>query len=127
MIFAQATEVPSPFAFLVSGGSLVFMLAVFVLTVIGWWRMFEKAGQSGFLAIIPFVNVVVYFIISGKPVWWVLLLLIPLVNIVVLFLVHLSVARNFGRDQLFALGLLFLTPIFVLILGFGDSTYQNRA
>jgi hypothetical protein len=56
-------------------------------------------------------------------VWWLLLFLIPGVNLIMLILVWLSVAKAFGKGTGFTLGLIFLSPIFVPILGFGDARY----
>jgi hypothetical protein len=38
-------------------------------------------------------------------------------------LVLLDLAKSFGRGTGFALGLIFLSPIFLLILGFGSDRY----
>lgn len=95
-----------------------------ILTVIGWWKLFSKAGQPGWLAIIPIVNILVYAQIAGG--WWLaLLLLIPVVNIFVLAYIHYSVAQQFGGGCLLALGLIFLTPVFAIWLGFGDAQYRS--
>ena len=37
----------------------------------------------------------------------------------------LDLARAFGRGTGFAIGLIFLSPIFSLILGFGSDTYKG--
>ncbi|MEO2626057.1 DUF5684 domain-containing protein [Blautia wexlerae] len=36
-----------------------------------------------------------------------------------------KLARAFGRGTGFAIGLIFLPPIFMLILGFGDDRYYG--
>ena len=41
-----------------------------------------------------------------------------------MIVVCLDVAKNFGKDTLFGLGLAFLGFIFFPILGFSDATYQ---
>jgi hypothetical protein len=105
-------------------GTWVVIIAIIILQIAAWWKMFEKAGQPGWAAIIPIYNMYVLCKVAGKPGWWVILLLIPLINIVVLFLVSLGVARNFGNGALFAIGLFFLGFIFYPILGFGSAQYQ---
>lgn len=62
--------------------------------------------------------------VVGKPVWWIVLLLIPFVNIVISILLNLALAERFGKDGLYAVGLIFLPFIFLPMLGFGSSTYQ---
>jgi hypothetical protein len=106
----------------VVGGLLV--LAVAVLLIAAIWRVFTKASQPGWAAIIPIYNTIVLLRVAGKPWWWLLLMLIPLVNTVIVILTLIGLADNFGKGVGFVLGLVFLSPIFILILGFGGSTYQ---
>ena len=102
-------------------------LLVAVLVIAGLWKVFTKAGKPGWAAIIPIYNLIVLLQIAGKPVWWFLLLFIPVVNIVIMVLIWMGVAKAFGKGTGFALGLLFLSPIFVPILGFGDAKYVGSA
>jgi len=44
-------------------------VAVIVLEVAGLWMMFSKAGQKGWMAIIPILNTVIILRIVGRP-WW---------------------------------------------------------
>jgi F0F1-type ATP synthase membrane subunit a len=108
------------------GGLFFFViwLLIVILVVAGFWKTFEKAGKPGWGAIIPIYNVILLLEIAGKPIWWILLLFIPIVNIVISVLVAIDVAKNFGKDVLFGLGLAFLGFIFYPILGFGDARYQ---
>ena len=39
----------------------------------------------------------------------------------------LDLAKAFGRGTGFGIGLIFLTPIFALVLGFGSDTYNGAA
>ena len=103
-------------------GMLVW-LAIVVLVIAGLWKIYAKAGQPGWAAIIPIYNVIVLLRIVGRPVWWIVLLLIPVVNFIVAILVYIDLAKSFGKGVGFALGLLFLSPIFVPILGFGSAQY----
>ena len=109
-------------------GFLWFLYIVFVIAVIaGWWMMFEKAGEAGWKSIIPIYNIIVLLKIVGREWWWVLLMLIPFVGLVIWIIVALDLAKVFGRGTGFAIGLMFLTPIFSLILGFGSDTYKGTA
>jgi len=87
-------------------------------------KVFQKAGREWWEVIIPIYNTYVMFKVAGRPGWWLLLLFVPLVNIVVLIMVMFDLAKAFGHGAGFALGLIFLTPIFLMILGFGSSQYQ---
>ncbi|MEN6420231.1 MAG: DUF5684 domain-containing protein [Clostridiaceae bacterium] len=105
-----------------TGGSFV-GLAVAVLAVIGMWKIFEKAGEPGWAAIIPFYNAYVLFKITWGSGWMFLLLLIPIANLVIYIITMVKLARAFNRSGGFAVGLIFLGVIFYCILGFDSSTY----
>ena len=102
-------------------------LAVVVLLIASWWKVFTKAGKPGWAAIIPIYNYIVLLQIAGKPVWWIFLFLIPLANIVVIILMYAGISRNFGKGTGFTLGLIFLGIIFFPILAWGSAQYQPPA
>jgi len=101
------------------------IIAIFVL--VGIWKVFTKAGQPGWAAIIPIYNAYVLLKIAGKPGWWLLLLFIPVVNVVILLLAVLAVAERFGKGAGFGIGMFFLPMIFYPILGFGSAQYTPAA
>ena len=98
-------------------------LAFIVLMIASVWKVFTKAGQPGWAAIIPIYNVIVLLKIIGKPWWWILGFLIPIVNFIVMILMAVSLAKVFGKGTGFAIGLILLGVIFYPILAFGDATY----
>ncbi|WP_302162962.1 DUF5684 domain-containing protein [uncultured Fusobacterium sp.] len=99
---------------------------LYVLLIIGMWRIFEKAGVAGWKSLIPFYNIYVLITkIINKPWWWFILIFIPGVNVIVAFLINIALARAFGKGFLFGVGLALLGFIFYLILGFGDIAYQG--
>jgi hypothetical protein len=107
-------------------GSLVADVVWLVLTVIavlGMWKVFEKAGEPGWGAIVPIYNLYLLCRIAGRPEWWVILPFIPLVNIVWAVIVSLDIARAFGKSDGFGVGLWLLGFIFYPILGFSDARY----
>jgi len=106
---------------------LLIELAICIVIVAGYWKMFAKANEPGWAAIVPIYNVIVMLKICGKPIWWIVLFLIPIVNAVVGIMLCLSLAKSFGKSTGFAVGLILLSPIFVPILGFGDSKYAGPA
>jgi len=100
-------------------------LAVVVVMIIGFWKVFVKAGKPGWAAIIPIYNIIVLLQIINKPLWWIILMIIPIVNFIIMILVSLEMAKVFGKSAGFGLGLCFLGFIFYPILGFGDAQYQG--
>jgi hypothetical protein len=104
-------------------GFLVAMLVIVVFMIAAMWKIFEKAGQPGWAAIIPFYNAYIILKIVGKPTWWLILLIIPLVNIVFAIWTYNMLSKSFGKDEGFTVGLLLLGIIFFPILGFGPAKY----
>jgi hypothetical protein len=123
---AQPDSLPPELGFFMIGAfgvlALIF-LAAMVLMAIAQWKIFEKAGQPGWACLIPVYNVVVLLRIAERPEWWLLLMFVPLVNIGVAVLISLDLARRFGKEEVFAVGLVLLPFVFYPILGFGDAQY----
>lgn len=106
------------------------MLAILVIlfVVIGWWKMFDKAAQPGWMAIVPILNIFVLIKMAGRPWWWLILYFIPIVQIVVGIVVALDLGKTFNKDGLYSFLLLFLlAPLGYLLIGFGDAIYQGPA
>ena len=103
-------------------------LAVVVLFIVALWKVFTKAGQPGWAAIVPIYNAYVLVKIAGRPGWWLLMLFIPFVNIVFSILLSIDIAKAFGQSAAWGVILLFLLcGIGYLILGFGSATYQGAS
>ena len=105
-------------------GLAIVYIAVIVLMIAAMWKVFVKAGEPGWAAIIPIYNFIVLLKIARKPIWWIVLLLIPLVNLVIIIIIYIALAQNFGKGTGFALGLAFLPFVFFPILAWGDARYQ---
>jgi hypothetical protein len=120
---AQETEYEAP-----KGPGPVFWIceiAFIVLMVAAMWKMFSKAGQPGWAAIIPIFNTYVLCKVAGRPGWWLILLLIPFVNLIIWIILCIDIAKNFGKGAGFGIGLILLPFIFFPILGFGSAQYQG--
>ena len=100
-------------------------LGVAVLVLVGMWKMFAKAGEPGWGALIPIYNLYLWIKLAGKPGWWVLLMLLPIANVIVWVLASIEISKRFGRGTGTALGLIFLPGLFTLILGLGSAEYTS--
>ncbi len=124
-------------------------MVLFVLRVIAYWRLFVKAGEPGWVSIIPFYHrFVLYKLTWNTTMFWVelvlsvvtcvlssmvneesnvLLIIGTLAAAIALAVVgiksDIKLAKSFGKGTAFALGLIFFNQIFELILGFGKSQY----
>jgi len=107
-------------------GMMLFMMAIAVVFLIGIWKVFAKAGQPGWAALVPIYNMVVMLEIVGRPVWWIVLFFIPLVNIAIMLVVYIDLAKSFGQSILFV-ALMLLGGIGFLLLGYGNYRYLGPA
>ncbi|MDE6851630.1 MAG: hypothetical protein K2J67_03965 [Lachnospiraceae bacterium] len=112
---------------LFSGVYLMVMLVVLVIMLVANWRIYTKAGQPGWGAIVPFYNLYLLYKIAWGNGWLFLLMFVPIVNAVVGLIALYKLCVAFGHGVGFFFGMLFLSPIFTLILAFGSSEYQGPA
>ncbi len=98
-------------------------IVVTVLMLVAMWLIFSKAGQGGWKALIPFYNLYTYCKIVDGNGWKFLLFIIPIVNFIYAIILDFRLAKSFGKGVGFGFGLLFLSPIFLLILAFGKAQY----
>jgi hypothetical protein len=110
---------------------VIIYIAVVVLEIAALWKVFVKAGQPGWAAIIPIWNLYILLKVIGRPPWWLLLFLVgvivPFVGWILLLvlgvIIALDLAKSFAKSTGFAVGLFLLNFIFVPILGFGEARY----
>ncbi len=120
---AETEELLVLFNFVVTLG----ILALLVVFVIAYWKIYAKAGEPGWGSWVPIYKSYLLFKIAWGNGWLFLLLLVPIVNIVVAFVTLYKLCKAFGYGVGFFLGMLFLAPIFILILAFGSAEYQGPA
>ena len=89
------------------------------------WKIFEKAGEDGWKAIIPIYNTVVLLKICGLNPWLIILSFIPYVSLILSIVIWYKLSKAFDKGIGFTLGLIFLDIIFLFILAFDDSEYTT--
>ena len=122
---------------------------LYLLTALGCWKMLEKAGQDGWKGLIPVCNLYMVYKICWTPAaFWMYLItavsgscflsaarffwlqgplvLLGLAAVVIRAIWCCKVSSAFGHKAGFAVGLFFLEPFFVMILGFGSSRYLEK-
>jgi hypothetical protein len=110
-----------------SAVTIIIVLAIIVFYIAAYWRIFTKAGEPGWGAIVPIYNLYLYCKIAGRPEWWLILLFIPFINIVFSLILAMDIAKAFSKSSGFGIGLWLLSFIFVPILGYGSATYTKPA
>jgi hypothetical protein len=103
---------------------ILFAIAIGLFVIVSMWKVFVKAGQPGWGVLIPIYNVYLLLKIAGRPGWWLILYIIPLVNFIIGIIVAIDIAKNFGKEAIFGVGLFFFGFIFYPILAFGSAKYQ---
>lgn len=100
----------------------VVALAFSVFYIFCMWRLFVKAGEPGWAAIIPIVNIYYMLKIAGKPGWWILLMLIPFANFVVAIMMYYNFLKAYGRGTVGSvLLLLFFGAIYIPYLALSSN------
>lgn len=131
--YAGSTAAASGVAAAIASMFTFFILlsfAWYIIQVIAMWKIFTKAGQKGWKSLIPIYNLVIMYKICGITPWLILaylLVWIPfigaLISIGLIIYQNIMLSKSFGKSGGFAVGLILLSSIFYLILGFGGSTY----
>ncbi|MDZ4823395.1 MAG: DUF5684 domain-containing protein [Flavobacteriales bacterium] len=80
-----------------SPGIIVLVGFLLFVGIIGGAKLFAKAGQPWYAAIIPIWNIVVVLKIVGRPVSHLAYFLIPFFNIYFIFRLHIELAQCFGK------------------------------
>lgn len=78
---------------------LYITLPIYVLMHAGLWGIFQKAGEAGWKALVPVLNVIVWLKIIGKPAWWLVWFLIPVLNFIMGIGIVLDLLRSFGKHK----------------------------
>lgn len=109
---------------------------LYMIQVVGEWKIFQKAGKTGWTALIPIYNDYILCTITGvHPLWIVITIIIGFIpgigtilsvpaSIYFSILLNVSIARSFGKKDEWAIGLFFLKPFFLFALGM-NSEYQG--
>ena len=99
------------------------MCLTMLLVLISWFRIFSKAGQAGWKALVPFFNMFIFTKIAKKPIWWIVIYLVIPVGYI---LSALQLSKLFGKNLIFSIGLIFLPMVFFPLLAFGKAEYVRE-
>ena len=111
------------------GVLMLLSLALSVFMIICMWKVYKKAGKPGWASIVPIYNIWVLFEMTGFNGVLSLLTLIPFVGTIIIAVLSIisnfRLAKCFGKDIGFGIGLWLLNPIFMAILAFDKSEYNK--
>lgn len=122
-----------------------------VLSIVGSWKIYKKFGEPGWKCIIPFYNVWVeykYTWNTKMAIWnialsfggglimqiaaegnalWYLGFVAFLVGWIISIKGYQKLSKAFGKGTGFTVGLVLMTGLFEIILGFGKSEYVGNS
>lgn len=117
--------------------TLIFLIIGIVL-IVADWKIYTKAGYEGWKSIIPIYNTYILYEIAfgmGNGMSWFaawlissVLSFIPFVFIIpfaINIIVYYRLSKCFGKGIGFFIGMLLLPVVFLPILAFGDTTYED--
>ena len=146
----MTTEVSNGAAFVVGAVGLILtavFIVAYIITALGYCKMFKKAGEPGWKGLVPFYNKYILYKISWRTnmffIWLVLDIAFAVLNrfrgdnmILTLLAIVVGIAgividakscgrvsKAYGRGLGTAVGLFFLPVIFSWILGLGSAQY----
>lgn len=102
-------------------------LVVILAYPISLWKLYAKAGEPGWSALIPIYNLFIWIRIARRPVWWIVLLLFPVINFIISLVIGISFAKQFGKDWLWGVGTILLGFVFYPLMAFGDAEYAPES
>ena len=106
----------------------VLCLIILVVAIVAMWKIFVKAGEPGWAAIIPLYNTYTLVKIAGLNPLLFLLFLVPFVNVVFAIYVMIKIGEAFGKTVGWSvIFLVILSFIGMLMVGFGSETYHKPA
>jgi signal peptidase I len=94
-------------------------LTTFLLSRLGLYLLFQKAGQTAWVAFIPIVSWWFWIKLVGRPWWYMIGMMIPAANILFSFNITLDLLRSYGQFKFWQhlLGMLF-TYLYLPWIGF---------
>lgn len=99
------------------------LLPVVIITIVGQWKAFEKAGRPGWASLIPIYNVYTALQVAQMPGWVLLLYFFPGINLVLDILLGLRISARFGKGPIFGIVLAFYPQLIWPIIGLGNLNY----
>ncbi len=121
----------------------IFLLAWAVFYVIGLWKMFEKAGQPGWKAIVPYYNTWTLVEIVGLNWYWFLVAMVSTIisilglealsfigtvaNVVANVNIYYNLSKKFNKDTSWVVLSVFFGFVTIPMLGYSKTEVWNNA
>lgn len=130
--------------------AVILSILYYVALIVAQFKLFIKAGEKGWKALIPFYNMFVsHHLIGMRHFWFILdiifwtievalefthavplwveetILTVALLFTIISEIIHImKLCYCYAKNELFGIGMFILSPVFSLILAFGKSQYR---
>ena len=105
--------------------SNIISLLMAILLIVSYWKMFQKAGQPGWKAIVPLYNGYTLTSLVFSSGWYFLLAIVPIANIVFYCMLCTRLARAYGKGTGFGVLTIFFPYVCFPILAFSSHAYYT--
>ncbi|HXP49658.1 MAG TPA: signal peptidase I [Bacteroidia bacterium] len=98
---------------------------IILATFAGLYKIFEKAGEKGWKAIVPIYNYYIWLKILKRPWWWIFIFLVPGVGFMMTMVVSGITSECFGKKnsgRMILSGFFFF--VFLPLMGFGKDPFK---
>jgi hypothetical protein len=102
---------------------VLFEVAIYLFFGYCYFLIFKKDSVTPWWGFVPVLDVYGLIKLVGREPIWIVGLFIPCVNFIVIIVLMLDLAKAFGKDVVWGLGLIVLPFIFIPMLAFGSATY----
>lgn len=111
--------------------ALIFLAAFYVFFAFCLMKIFKKAGiEKPWAAWVPIYNNWKLLEVGGQQGFWAVLAIIPIINIVsavFMYIAMYNVGLKLGKEGVFVLLAIFLSPVWLIWLAFDKSTWNESA
>lgn len=106
---------------------VIYFAVIFAIVGVLYMGIFTKSGRPAWGAFVPVYNGIKLLEIAGRPWYWYLLFFIPFAGIYFSIVSMNDLAKSFGKDAGYTVGLVLLPVVFVPILSYGSARYLGPA
>lgn len=109
--------------------TFVILAAIYVVHAYLLSRVFKKASVEQWIAWVPFYNSWKLLELGGQQGFWAVLAILPIVNYVSAVFMYIAmyhIGLKFGKDGAWVVLAIFLPTVWLAILAFDSSKWNNR-
>lgn len=104
---------------------IAFFIIKILLLIVSWWKINKKMKRPAWVLLIPIYNIICLCEdVMGKKIY-ALLFFIPFVNLFFIIALYFSIAKVFGKSDVYQILTIFFPSITIPLIAFDDSNYTK--